>query len=105
MVHEYAMGTGVTAMKINSGETSEAFRRVLDDEVRELAEEAMRGALQMLSSHRPQLDALAARLPAHESIERDDIDAVMGGIPRARPDRRPGVHLGIAAADPGETHR
>ena len=105
MVHEYAMGTGVTAMQINSGETSEAFRRVLDDEVRELAEEAMRGALQMLSGHRPQLDSLAARLLAHESIERDDIDEVMGGLPQARPDRRPGVHLGIAATDPGQTHR
>jgi cell division protease FtsH len=100
MVHEWAMGTGITSMRVKVGETSEALRRVIDDEVRELADEAMRGAEALLSAHRPQLDALATRLLTHESLEREDIDEVMGGVPRARPDRRPAAHLGLAAADP-----
>ncbi len=100
MVHEYAMGTGITSMRIDGGQISEAMRRVTDDEARELADEAMRGSLELLAAHRSQLDDLASRLLAHESIERADIDAVMGGLPRVRPDRRPSLHLGLAAADP-----
>jgi cell division protease FtsH len=100
MVHEYAMGTGITAMRVTDATLSESTRRVADDEVRELAEEAMRGAVELLRSHRPQLDDLAARLLTQESIERPDIDEVMLGVPRVRPDRRPRLHLGLAATDP-----
>jgi cell division protease FtsH len=100
MVHEYAMGTGFTSMRINGGEISEAMRRVIDEEVRELADEALRGAVELLSSHLPQLEALASQLLAEESVERSAIDAVMAHVPRARPDRRPGVPLGLAATDP-----
>jgi cell division protease FtsH len=100
MVHEWAMGTGITSMRIVAGHTSEALRRVTDDEVRELADEAMRGAVELLSAHRPQLEALAAQLLAEESLERSDLDRIMAGVPRARPDRRPGTRLGLAAADP-----
>jgi hypothetical protein len=39
-------------------------------------------------------------LLADESIERPGIEAVMGDVPHARPERRPGVPLGLAAADP-----
>jgi cell division protease FtsH len=100
MVHEWAMGTGITAMRIERGDTSEALRRVIDDEVRELADEALRGAVELLAGHRPQLEAIAAQLLAQESLERADIDRVMAGVPGARPDRRPGAHLGLAASDP-----
>ena len=101
MVHEWAMGTGITSMRLDVATTSESLRRVIDDEVRELADEAMRAAVELLASHRPQLDALASRLLAEESLERADIDRVMSGVPRARPDRRPAGHLGLAASDPG----
>jgi cell division protease FtsH len=101
MVHEWAMGTGITSMRVNVANTSESLRRVIDDEVRELADEAMRAAVELLAAHRPQLEALASRLLAEESLERADIDRVMAGVPRARPDRRPAGHLGLAASDPG----
>jgi cell division protease FtsH len=100
MVHEYAMGTGITAMRVSGATLSESMRRITDDEVRELADEAMRGAIELLRAHRPLLDELATRLLARESLERSEIDEVMAGVPRARPDRRPGLHLGIAAVDP-----
>jgi cell division protease FtsH len=102
MVHEWAMGTGITSMRVSDGETSESLRRVIDDEVRELADEAMRCAVELLAAHRPQLDQLAGRLLTEESLEREDIDRVMAGVPRARPARRPETHLGLAAADPGD---
>jgi ATP-dependent Zn protease len=101
MVHEWAMGTGITSMRINTTGISESLRGVIDDEVRELADEAMRAAVELLAAHRPQLEALAVRLLAEESLDRVDIDRVMAGVPRARPDRRPTGHLGIAASDPG----
>ena len=108
MVHEWAMGTGITSMRVDEGSTSDSLRRVIDDEVRELADEAMRSAVELLAAHRPQLDQLANQLLSEESLERDDIDRVMSGVPQARPARRPQSHLGIAAADPGDdpaTHR
>ncbi len=42
MVHEWAMGTGITSMRVDEGKTSDSLRRIIDDEVRELADEAMR---------------------------------------------------------------
>ena len=62
MVHEWAMGTGITSMRVNVAHTSDSLRRVIDDEVRELADEAMRAAVELLDAHRPQLEALASRL-------------------------------------------
>jgi cell division protease FtsH len=100
MVHEYAMGTGFTSMRIEPAQISESMRRVLDEEVRELADEAMRGARELLASHRDQMETLARQLLAEESIERPAIVAVMRNVPHARPDRRGGFPLGLAATDP-----
>ena len=90
-------------MRVTGATLSESMRRVTDDEVRELADEALRGAVELLRSHRPQLELLASQLLSQESIERPDIDKVMAGVPRVRPDRRPELHLGLAAADPDAT--
>ncbi len=98
MVHEYAMGTGITSLRVAGDGVSDATRRVRDEEVRELADEAFRAAVELLDSHRLQLDEMAATLLAKEVIERSDIERIMAGIPTARPDRRPGAHLGLAAA-------
>jgi cell division protease FtsH len=97
MVHDYAMGTGFTSMRLTDG-AAEATRRLSDQEVRELADEAFRGAIAILDSHRPQLDQLAATLLEREVLERADIDRVMAGVPRATPGRMGRAELGIAAA-------
>ena len=55
-----------------------------------------RAALAIIDAHRPQLDELAATLLANEVLEREDIDRIMGGVPRAAP-RRIG-ELAVAAA-------
>src|SRR5947209_7029063 len=96
MIHDYAMGTGFTSLRVNSELLSEATRRVRDEEVRELADEAFRSAQELLRTHRPQLDRLADSLLVNEVLERAEIDRIMAGTPVAAPDRRAGIHLGIA---------
>ncbi|HEY5428126.1 MAG TPA: AAA family ATPase, partial [Solirubrobacteraceae bacterium] len=48
MIHEYAMGTEITSLKLSDHPQSEASRRLHDAEVRELADEAFRATLEML---------------------------------------------------------
>jgi cell division protease FtsH len=98
MIHEYAMGTGVTSLRVADDHASEATRRVRDEEVRELADEALRAARRILDSHRPQLDELAKTLLSNEVLERADIDRIMGDIPSVAPRRIGGGGLGVAAA-------
>jgi cell division protease FtsH len=98
MIHEYAMGTEVNSQRLADHPQSESARRVHDAEVRDLTDEAYRSAVDVLSRHRPQLNQLAEGLLARETLERKDIEDVLVGIPAARPDRRPGIHLGLAAA-------
>ena len=85
-------------MRIVADGGAEATRRVSDEEVRELADEALRGASAIINRHRTQLDKLASALLADEVLEREEIDRIMAGTPVTAPDRRPGIHLGLAAA-------
>ena len=74
MVHEWAMGTGITSMRVSGVTLSESMRRVTDDEVRELADQAMRGATR--APQRPPSAAGPAR-----------VAAALPGVDRARRDR------------------
>src|SRR5205085_1902760 len=77
MIHEYAMGTGVTSLSVAAdAAASEATRRTRDEEVRELADEAFRAAIAIIDAHRPQLDDLAATLLSNEVLERGDIERI-----------------------------
>ena len=98
MVHEYAMGTGTTSLRVVGDDASESTRRVRDEEVRELADEGFRAALRLIDSHRAQLDEIALPLLANEVLERADLDRILGDVPRAGPERRGAGELGIAAA-------
>jgi cell division protease FtsH len=96
MVHEYAMGTGSGSLRALTDGAAEATRRRLDDEVRELADEAFRAATAIIDTHRVQLDALAGTLLTNEVLERGDIDRIMGDTPAAAPARV--GELSVAAA-------
>jgi cell division protease FtsH len=96
MIHEYAMGNGITSLRAVDDGAAEATRRMLDHEVRELADEAFRAATTILDAHRGELDALASTLLANEVLERDDIDRIMGHVPKAAPSRV--GELSVAAA-------
>ncbi len=99
MIHDYAMGTGIVSLRLAADvPASEASRRVRDEEVRDLADQAFRMATSILDRHRPQLDKLAATLLANEVLERKDIDEIMDGVPSVAPPRIGHGELGIAAA-------
>ena len=98
MIHDYAMGTGRTSMRVVVDGAAEVTRRVSDEEVRELADEALRTATSLINRHRPQLEELAATLLANEVLERADIERIMADVPRAAPPRIGTGHIGVAAA-------
>jgi len=100
MIHEWAMGTTVSALQLvaEGGAVSDRTRALRDAEQQHLAEDAMRRAVKLITDHRAQLNALAEALLAHEVLEREDIEAVMAGVaPIAAP--QPG-RLQLAAAHP-----
>jgi cell division protease FtsH len=81
MVHEYAMGTGIRAHQVPGDDfsASEALKRQRDEEVQEIADEAYRGAEELLSSNRDLLDTIAERLLENEVIEHDEIQEIVHG--------------------------
>jgi cell division protease FtsH len=98
MIHEWAMGTAVSALQLASegGAVSDRTRELRDAEQQHLADEAMRRAVRLLTEHREQLDALALALLRQEVLERADIDRIMAGV--GRPDAAAGHQLRVAAA-------
>jgi cell division protease FtsH len=79
MVYEYGMGTTIRSHQVPEDDftTSEALRQTRDEEVQAIAEEAYRGAHQLLADHRDLLDEIAERLLRNEVIERDEIRQIM----------------------------
>jgi cell division protease FtsH len=108
MVYEYGMGTTIRSHQVPEDDftTSEALRQTRDEEVQAIAEEAYRGAHQLLADHRDLLDEIAERLLRNEVIERDEIRQIMD----SRRDRSelgteilepaPGSRAGALASEP-----
>jgi cell division protease FtsH len=99
MIHQYAMGSGdAPQAALKDQALSDLTRRIRDEEQRELAFEAHRGAWDLITSHRELLDRIAAELLENETLERGQIDRIMDGVPRIER-RKPMPDLRIAAAD------
>jgi cell division protease FtsH len=58
----------------------------IDSEVRRLIDDAHDEALEVLQEYRAKLDELAGRLIERETIEREEVEAFLSGIPK-RPQR------------------
>jgi cell division protease FtsH len=108
MVYDYAMGTHIRSHQVPGDDytVSEALRQIRDEEVQAIAEEAYRGAHQLLSDHRDLLDQVAERLLENEVIERDEIKEIMrahrernGDAPDAS-DGDPSERAAVLAAEP-----
>jgi cell division protease FtsH len=86
MVYEYGMGTTIRSHQVPEDDytASEALRQTRDEEVQAIAEEAYRGAHQLLADHRDLLDDIAERLLLNEVIERDEIREIMGSRSQVR---------------------
>ena len=106
MVHDYAMGTSITSRKVSAegGQVSDRTRQLRDEEQQHLTDEALRGAMKLISDHRTKLDQLAGALLRNEVLERKDIDRIMEGVPRFRR-ASPGQGLRVVAAAPSPRAR
>jgi cell division protease FtsH len=100
MVHEYAMGTTITALQVSAegGAVSDRTRQLRDEEQQHLANEAYRSAQRLIGEHRDKLDALAHALLRHEVLLREDIERIMAGTPPLQ--RRRGAGLRVVATEP-----
>ncbi len=99
MIHQYAMGSGdAPQAALKDQALSDLTRRIRDEEQRELAFEAHRGAWELITEHRALLDRIAAELLENETLERGQIDGIMEGVPRVER-RKPTPDLRVAAAE------
>ena len=98
MVHEYAMGTSITSRKVSAegGAVSDRTRQLRDEEQQHLADEAMRGAVRIITEHRDKLDKIAGALLRNDVLERGELYRIMEGVPRLY--RTPGRGLRVVAA-------
>src|SRR3954451_16073999 len=103
MVHEYAMGTGLTSSRMSAegGAVSDRTRQLRDDEQQHLADEAHRAAQRLILGHRAQHEELARLLLLNEVLVREDIDRVMADLPPAGPRRGHGLRV-VAATAPAD---
>jgi cell division protease FtsH len=79
MVYDYGMGTSIRSHQLpaNDWNISEMMRQRRDEEVSEIAEEAYRGAQQLVTDHRDLLDEIANRLLVNETIDHEEIGQIM----------------------------
>ena len=80
MVSEYGMGTMISSRRMPADDysVSEATRRVIDEEQQELTDLAARRAQKLIEGHRDALEEIASELLAHEVLERETIEQIMG---------------------------
>jgi cell division protease FtsH len=90
MVHDYGMGTATASVRAvtDADIVSDLTRRIRDEEQQELAFEAQKAAYDLITQYRDKLEEIAQTLLEKETLERDEIDAIMDGTPpvlRRRP--------------------
>ena len=83
MIHEWAMGTSVSALQLDAegGAVSDRTRELRDAEQQHLADEAMRRAVRLLTEHRDRSSTSSPdALLRQEVLEREDIERIMAGV-------------------------
>jgi len=60
---------------------SEGTARLIDEEIQRILSEAETRAIELVKTHREQLDRLAEALLVHEELDRDDVEKIMAGVP------------------------
>ena len=99
MVTDYGMSTQVGPVRVAPDpEATDANAPVLsgaevmadvDREVRRLVRQAHERVAELLSQNRPVLDELASRLLASETLDHDELEAVLRSVPRQHGDAEP----------------
>jgi cell division protease FtsH len=70
---------------MHSREYSDETASLIDDEVRRMLAEALARAKRAITENRAYLDALAERLLEVETLRREDVEQLLGGVKRERP--------------------
>ena len=99
MVFEYGMSEVAPArtMRADNYALSEETKRVRDSEQARLTDDAYGEALRLLAKHRAALDRVAEALLERETLDRSDLDALLGDI---RPESRSAETVGTVRALP-----
>ncbi len=82
---EVFLGHSVTQQK----NVSDATARVIDEEVRSFVEAGEETARKIIMEHRPQLEIIAQGLLEHETLSRDEIEALLRGEKVNKSERQP----------------
>ncbi len=82
MVFEYGMADGVVSrtMRADNYALSEETKRLRDSEQGRLTDGAYQEAIRLLEKHRSALDRVAGALLDRETLNREDLNALMGDI-------------------------
>src|SRR5881275_1112165 len=93
MVFEYGMSTVVTSrtMRADNYALSEETKRVRDQQQAQLTDAAYDDAQRLLRKHRPTLDRIANALLDKETLDREELDAIIGDV---EPDSRSSETVG-----------
>jgi cell division protease FtsH len=104
MVFEWGMSDSVSSrtMRADNYALSEETKRLRDSEQARLTDGAYEEALRLIKKHRASLDRLAAALLEKETLVREEVLEILGGIePESRASETVGVPQ-VVAARPGE---
>jgi len=103
MVFEWGMSESVSSrtMRADNYALSEETKRLRDSEQARLTDGAYQEALRLIKKHRASLDRIAAALLEKETLVRDEVLEILGGIePESRASDAVGVPQ-VVAAQPG----
>src|SRR6266699_2695693 len=99
MVFEYGMSTVVSSrtMRADNYALSEETKRVRDEQQAQLTDAAYEDAQRLLRKHRPALDRVANALLEKETLDRDELDALLSDV---EPDSRSSETVGTVRVVP-----
>jgi cell division protease FtsH len=82
MIFEYGMGETVSSrtMRADNYALSEETKRLRDAEQGRLTDEAFAEAIRLITKHRAQLDRLADALLEKETLNKDELDQLLGDV-------------------------
>jgi ATP-dependent Zn protease len=82
MVFEWGMGESVTSrtMRADNYALSEETKRLRDQEQSRLTDASYAEAIRLITKHRALLDRVASALLERESLSREDLAEIFGGV-------------------------
>ena len=103
MVFEYGMSEEAMSrtMRADNYALSEETKRLRDSEQARLTDGAFEAALELLKGHRPALDRVANALIEHETLDRDELEQLLGDVePVSRASETIGTVVRVMPAAP-----